>query len=97
MALFNQHAVGFGEIFHSNVCGSPSVSECEKGVGPGVFPRRLLWLPCRHCWFLGPGRPALGIGISEPDTVGPLVARVASVTASLLGVLSWVFCFRWRE
>ncbi len=80
MALFNNMLFGFGEIFHSNVWWSRAFA-MREGVGPKAYALGgLLWLPVPIvAGFLGLAAPALGIGISQPDTVGPLVA------ATLLG------------
>jgi len=84
---------GFGEIFHSNVWWSRAFA-MRAGVGPKAYALGgLLWLPVPIvAGFLGLAAPALGIGISEPDTVGPLVAATLLGTGGALLVFVVVFC-----
>lgn len=93
MLLFNNMLFGFGEIFHSNVWWSRAFA-MREGVGPkAYFLGGLLWLPVPIvAGFLGLAAPALGIGVSEPDTVGPLVAANLLGTAGALLVFVVVFC-----
>lgn len=93
MALFNNMLFGFGEIFHSNVWWSRAFA-MREGVGPkAYFLGGLLWLPIPIvAGFLGLAAPALGIGISEPDTVGPLVAATLLGYGGALLVFVVVFC-----
>lgn len=93
MALFNNMLFGFGEIFHSNVWWSRAFA-MREGVGPKAYALGgLLWLPVPIvAGFLGLAAPALGIGISQPDTVGPLVAATLLGTAGAYLVFVVVFC-----
>src|SRR6056297_3658137 len=93
MALFNNMLFGFGEIFHSNVWWSRAFA-MREGVGPKAYALGgLLWLPVPIvAGFLGLAAPALGIGVSEPDTVGPLVAANLLGFAGALLVFIVVFC-----
>ena len=93
MALFNNMLFGFGEIFHSNVWWSRAFA-MREGVGPKAYALGgLLWLPVPIvAGFLGLAAPALGIGISQPDTVGPLVAATLLGTGGALMVFVVVFC-----
>lgn len=93
MALFNNMLFGFGEIFHSNVWWSRAFAMGE-GVGPKAYAiGGLFWLPVPIvAGFLGLAAPALGIGVSQPDTVGPLVAASLLGTAGALLVFVVVFC-----
>ncbi|MEZ6133633.1 MAG: urea transporter [Pirellulaceae bacterium] len=93
MALFNNMLFGFGEIFHSNVWWSRALA-MREGVGAkAYFLGGLLWLPVPIvAGFLGLAAPALGIGISEPDTVGPLVAANLLGYAGAMLVFVVVFC-----
>lgn len=93
MALFNNLLFGFGEIFHSNVWWSRAFA-MRKGVGPKAYALGgLLWLPVPIvAGFLGLAAPALGIGISQPDTVGPLVAATLLGYGGALLVFVVVFC-----
>src|SRR6056297_3712638 len=93
MALFNNLLFGFGEIFHSNVWWSRAFA-MRAGVGPKAYALGgLLWLPVPIvAGFLGLAAPALGIGIGQPDTAGPLVAANLLGTAGALLVFVVVFC-----
>ncbi|KAA5539076.1 urea transporter [Roseiconus nitratireducens] len=93
MALFNNMLFGFGEIFHSNVWWSRAFA-MRDGVGPKAYALGgLLWLPVPVvAGFLGLAAPALGIGISQPDTAGPLVAATLLGTGGALLVFVVVFC-----
>ncbi|TWT61388.1 sodium:solute symporter family protein [Rubinisphaera italica] len=93
MSLFNNMLFGFGEIFHSNVWWSRAFS-MRKGVGPKAYALGgLLWLPVPIvAGFLGLAAPALGIGISQPDTVGPLVAATLLGSVGALLVFIVIFC-----
>ncbi|MCO8121594.1 urea transporter [Stieleria sp. TO1_6] len=93
MALFNNMLFGFGEIFHSNVWWSRAFA-MREGVGPKAYALGgLLWLPVPIvAGFLGLAAPALGIGISQPDTAGPLVAATLLGTGGALLVFVVVFC-----
>ncbi len=92
MALFNNMLFGFGEIFHSNVWWSRAFA-MREGVGPKAYALGgCLWLPVPIvAGFLGLAAPALGIGVSQPDTVGPLVA--ATLLGSAGGVLVFIVVF----
>src|SRR6056297_2537966 len=93
MSLFNNMLFSFGEIFHSNVWWSRAFA-MREGVGPKAYALGgLLWLPVPIvAGFLGLAAPALGIGISQPDTVGPLVAASLLGTGGALLVFVVVFC-----
>lgn len=93
MALFNNMLFGFGEIFHSNVWWSRAFA-MREGVGPKAYALGgLIWLPVPLvAGFLGLAAPALGIGISQPDTVGPLVAATLLGTGGAILVFVVVFC-----
>ncbi|TWU18824.1 sodium:solute symporter family protein [Allorhodopirellula heiligendammensis] len=93
MAIFNNMLFGFGEIFHSNVWWSRAFA-MRAGVGPKAYVLGgLLWLPIPIvAGFLGLAAPALGIGISQPDTVGPLVAATLLGDVGAVLVFIVVFC-----
>lgn len=93
MALFNNMLFGFGEIFHSNVWWSRAFAMRESVGGKAYLLGGLLWLPVPIvAGLLGFAAPALGIGISEPDVVGPLVAAHLLGTAGAIVVFVIVFC-----
>lgn len=93
MALFNNMLFGFGEIFHSNVWWSRAFAMRES-VGPKAYLLGgILWLPIPVvAGFLGLAGPAVGVGITSPDTVGPLVAAELLGTVGALVVFVIVFC-----
>ncbi len=93
MAIFNNMLFGFGEIFHSNVWWSRALA-MRASVGPRAFLLGgLIWLPVPIvAGFLGLAAPALGIGISQPDTVGPLVAAHVLGSFGAVAVFIIVFC-----
>lgn len=93
MALFNNMLFAVGEIFHSNVWWSRAFAMRESVGAKAYALGGLLWLPVPVvAGFLGLAAPALGIGISDPDTVGPLVAARLLGTAGALMVFVVVFC-----
>ncbi len=93
MSLFNNMLFGFGEIFHSNVWWSRAFA-MREGVGPKAYALGgMLWLPVPIvAGFLGLAAPALGIGVSQPDTVGPMVAATLLGWGGALLVFIVVFC-----
>lgn len=93
MSLFNNMLFGFGEIFHSNVWWSRAFA-MREGVGPKAYALGgVLWLPVPIvAGFLGLAAPALGIGVSQPDTVGPMVAATLLGWGGALLVFIVVFC-----
>ena len=93
MALFNNMLFAFGEIFHSNVWWSRAFAMRESVGGKAYALGGLLWLPVPVvAGFLGLAAPALGIGISQPDTVGPLVAARLLGSVGALMVFVVIFC-----
>ncbi|MEM9454630.1 MAG: urea transporter [Myxococcota bacterium] len=75
LALFNNLLFGLGEVFHSNVWWSRAFA-MRPGVGGRAYAlAALFWLPVPVvAGFLGLAAPALGIGVSRPDMVAPIVA-----------------------
>jgi Na+/proline symporter len=88
VALFNNLLFGLGEVFHSNVWWSRAFA-MRPGVGGRAYAlAALFWLPVPVvAGFLGLAAPALGIGISRPDMVAPIVA------GTLLGEVGAVLVF----
>jgi len=88
MAVFNNLLFGIGEIFHSNVWWSRAFA-MREGVGMKAYLLAgVIWLPIPVvAGFLGLAAPTLGINITRPDVVGPLVA------ANLLGYAGAVLVF----
>ena len=93
MALFNNMLFGFGEIFHSNVWWSRAFAMRENVGGKAYVLGGVLWLPVPIvAGYLGFAAPSLGIGISQPDVVGPLVAAHVLGLAGAVIVFIIVFC-----
>lgn len=92
MAVFNNLLFGIGEIFHSNVWWSRAFA-IRKGVGMKAYLLAgLIWLPIPVvAGFLGLAAPTLGINITRPDVVGPLVA--ANILGYAGGVLVFIVVF----
>jgi len=88
MAVFNNLLFGIGEIFHSNVWWSRAFA-MREGVGMKAYLLAgFIWLPIPVvAGFLGLAAPAIGINVTRPDVVGPLVA------ANLLGYAGGVLVF----
>jgi Na+/proline symporter len=88
LALFNNLLFGLGEIFHSNVWWTRALA-MRDGVGPKAYAlAAVVWLPVPIvAGFLGLAAPALGIGVSRPDMVAPIVA------GTLLGEVGAILVF----
>jgi Na+/proline symporter len=92
MAVFNNLLFGIGEIFHSNVWWSRAFA-MREGVGIKAYLLAgMIWLPIPIvAGFLGLAAPTLGINITRPDVVGPLVA--ANILGYAGGVLVFIVVF----
>lgn len=88
MAIFNNLLFGLGEVFHSNVWWSRAFAMREK-VGKKAYNLAgFFWLPVPiAAGFIALASGALGINITSPDMVGPLVA------ANVLGELGSIVVF----
>ncbi len=88
MAVFNNLLFGIGEIFHSNVWWSRAFA-MRDGIGQNAyFLAGVLWLPIPiAAGFIALTSDSLGINITSPDMVGPLVA------ANVLGRVGSVIVF----
>lgn len=88
LALFNNLLFGLGEIFHSNVWWTRAFA-MRDGIGPKAYAlAAVVWLPVPVvAGFLGLAAPALGISVSRPDMVAPIVA------GTLLGEAGSVLVF----
>lgn len=88
MAVFNNLLFGIGEIFHSNVWWSRAFA-MREGVGQNAyFLAGILWLPIPvAAGFIALTSGTLGINITSPDMVGPLVA------ANVLGGIGSIIVF----
>jgi SSS family transporter len=88
MAIFNNLLFGIGEIFHSNVWWSRAFA-MRKGVGKKAYALAgFFWLPVPiAAGFIALTSGALGINVTSPDMVGPLVA------ANVLGKIGAIVVF----
>lgn len=75
MAIFNNLLFGIGEVFHSNVWWSRAFA-MRKGVGQKAYILAgLFWLPVPiAAGFIALTSGSLGVNITSPDMVGPLMA-----------------------
>ncbi len=75
MAIFNNLLFGIGEVFHSNVWWSRAFA-MRKGVGQKAYTLAgLFWLPVPvAAGFIALTGGSLGVNITSPDMVGPLMA-----------------------
>lgn len=75
MAIFNNLMFGIGEVFHSNVWWSRAFA-MRKGVGQKAYNLAgLMWLPVPiAAGFIALTSSSLGVNITSPDMVGPLMA-----------------------
>jgi Na+/proline symporter len=88
MAIFNNLLFGIGEVFHSNVWWSRAFA-MRKGIGQKAYNLAgLFWLPVPiAAGFIALASGALGLNVSSPDMVGPLIA------ANILGKAGSVVVF----
>ena len=92
MAIFNNLLFGVGEIFHSNVWWSRAFA-MRKGVGKKAYSLAgFFWLPVPiAAGFIALTSGALGINVTSPDMVGPLVA--ANVLGEIGAILVFIVAF----
>ena len=88
MSLFNNMLFGIGEIFHNNVWWSRAFA-MRDGVGKKAYIfAGLFWLPIPiAAGFIALSSGVIGVNITRPDMVGPLVA------ANILGYLGAIVVF----
>jgi SSS family transporter len=93
MAVFNNLLFGVGEVFHSNVWWSRVFAMSEKAGRRAYLLGGLIWLPVPvAAGFIALASGSLGINITRPDMVGPLVAaNVLGETGSIV-VFMVFFC-----
>lgn len=77
MAVFNNLLFGLGEITHSNVWWSRAFA-IRDGVGQKAYTLAgLVWFPIPiAAGFIALAAPSLGINVTRPDMVAPVVAGV---------------------
>lgn len=88
MAIFNNLLFGIGEIFHSNVWWSRAFA-MRKGIGQKAYNLAgFFWFPVPiAAGFIALASGALGINITSPDMVGPMVS------AHILGKVGAIIVF----
>jgi len=92
MAFFNNLLFGIGEIFHSNVWWSRAFA-MREGLGRRAYTLAgIFWLPVPiAAGFIALTSGALGINVTSPDMVGPLVA--ANVLGKVGAVMVFIVAF----
>jgi len=93
LSLFNNMFFGFGEVFHNNVWWSRAFA-MREGVSMKAFALAgLFWLPIPvAAGFIALASGALGINVTDPDMIGPLVAANVLGPIGALIVFVVVFC-----
>ena len=93
MAIFNNLLFGIGEVFHSNVWWSRAFS-MREGVGQKAFTLAgFFWLPVPiAAGFIALTSSSLGVNITAPDMVGPLMAGRILGQAGAIIVFIVFFC-----
>lgn len=93
MAIFNNLLFGIGEVFHSNVWWSRAFA-MRKGIGQKAYLLSgLMWLPVPvAAGFIALTSSSMGINITSPDMVGPLMAGHILGTAGTVIVFVVFFC-----
>jgi Na+/proline symporter len=88
IAIFNNLLFGIGEVFHSNVWWSRAFA-MREGIGRKAYTLAgFFWLPVPiAAGFIALTSGALGINITSPDMVGPLMA------GNILGQVGAVIVF----
>ena len=93
MAIFNNLLFGLGEVFHSNVWWSRAFAMRNK-IGMKAYTLAgFFWLPVPiAAGFIALTSGSLGINITSPDMVGPLVAANVLGKAGAIIVFAVFFC-----
>ena len=93
LSLFNNLFFGFGEVFHNNVWWSRAFAMKEKVVSKAFTLSGILWFPIPiAAGFIALSASSLGINITDPNTVGPIVAGEVLGVAGGVMVFIVVFC-----
>lgn len=93
MAIFNNMLFGVGEIFHSNVWWSRAFA-MREGIGKKAYTLAgYFWFPVPiAAGFIALASGALGINVTSPDMVGPLVAANVLGKVGSIVVFAVFFC-----
>ena len=93
MAVFNNLLFGLGEVFHSNVWWSRAFAMRNKVGKKAYLLAGFSWLPIPvAAGFIALASGSLGINITSPDMVGPLVAANVLGKAGAVVVFMVFFC-----
>lgn len=93
MAIFNNLLFGLGEVFHSNVWWSRAFAMRDKLGKKAYTLAGFMWLPVPiAAGFIALTSSSLGINITSPDMVGPLVAAHVLGKAGAIIVFAVFFC-----
>ncbi|MFN6944664.1 MAG: sodium:solute symporter family protein [Cytophagaceae bacterium] len=93
MAIFNNLLFGLGEVFHSNVWWSRAFAMREN-IGKKAYNLAgLFWLPVPiAAGFIALTSGSLGVNITSPDMVGPMVAAHVLGKVGSVVVFAVFFC-----
>ena len=93
MAVFNNLLFGVGEIFHSNVWWSRAFA-MRRGIGKKAYNLAgLFWFPVPiAAGFIALVSGAIGVNVTSPDMVGPVVAATILGKAGAIVVFAVFFC-----
>ncbi|SHJ42869.1 transporter, SSS family [Reichenbachiella agariperforans] len=93
MSVFNNLLFGLGEVFHSNVWWSRAFAMREKIGKKAYLLSGLFWFPVPiAAGFIALTSGSLGVNITSPDMVGPLVASHVLGQAGAVIVFAVFFC-----
>jgi urea-proton symporter len=93
MAIFNNMLFGVGEVFHSNVWWSRAFAMRDKVGLKAYMLAGCFWLPVPiAAGFIALTSNSLGINITSPDMVGPLVAASVLGKTGAIIVFAVFFC-----
>jgi Na+/proline symporter len=93
LSLFNNMFFGFGEVFHNNVWWSRAFAMKERVAPKAFLLAGLFWFPLPiAAGFIALSAAPLGINVTDPNTVGPLVASALLGKAGTMLVFIVVFC-----
>jgi Na+/proline symporter len=93
LSLFNNMFFGFGEVFHNNVWWSRAFAMREEVAPKAFLLAGLLWFPLPiAAGFIALSAGPLGINVTDPNTVGPLVAATLLGKVGAFVVFIVVFC-----
>jgi Na+/proline symporter len=93
MAIFNNLLFGLGEVFHSNVWWSRAYAMRKKVGQKAYILAGFFWLPVPiAAGFIALTSGSLGINVTSPDMVGPLVSASVLGKAGAAIVFAVFFC-----